>query len=105
MSNHIVELRPVDEQAPMLLIGPPVLFEPTCFVLPLRVVVSPVDLTTFCIPHVLAVEAYSIAYLQSGDPRREIDVVQNKDGLTRSEAHDESLMPAAGEVVREYLCY
>jgi len=86
----------------ILLIGPPVSFEPTCFVLSLRVVVSPVDHPTFRIPHVLAVESYSIACLQFRDPRREVDVVHDKDGLTRSEPHDESLMPAAGEIVREY---
>ena len=45
------------------LIGPPVVFEPTCHVPPVRVVVRPVDHTSLFVPHVLAVEAYAIAFL------------------------------------------
>jgi hypothetical protein len=47
----------------VLLIGPPVVFEPTCRVPPFRVVVRPVDHTALFVPHVFAVEAYSIAFL------------------------------------------
>ena len=45
------------------LIGPPVVFEPTCRVTPFRVVVRPVDHTALFVPHVLTVEAYAIAFL------------------------------------------
>ena len=47
----------------VLLIGPPVVFEPTCHVPPFRVMVRPVDHTSLFVPHVLAVEAYAIAFL------------------------------------------
>lgn len=66
----------------VLLIGPPVVFDPTCRVSPLRVVVRPVDHTALFVPHVFAVEAYAVAFLQPGDPRCDVDVVRNKDRLT-----------------------
>lgn len=81
------------------------MFQPACHVPPFRIVVRPVDLTSLFVPDVLAVEAYAIARLQPVDPRCDVDVVQNKDRLTRCQADDESLMPAATKVVRQYACY
>jgi len=47
----------------MLLIGPPVVFEPTCRVPPVRVVVRPVDHASLFVPEIFAVEAHAIAFL------------------------------------------
>ena len=71
----------------------------------MRIVVRPVDHTSLFVPHVFAVEADAVARLQPVDPRSEVDVVHNKDRLTGCEADDESLMPAASEVVRQEACY
>src|SRR6185503_2602873 len=64
-----------------LLIGPAVVFQPTCFMFPLRIVMRPVDLTTLFVPQVLAIEAYAITRLQRVDPRCDVDIVQNEDSL------------------------
>ena len=89
----------------VLLIDLPVVFEPTCHVPPVRVVVRPVDHASLFVPHVLAVEAYAIASLQPVDPLSDVDVVRNKDRLTRCEANNESLMPAASEVICQHTSY
>jgi hypothetical protein len=47
----------------LLLISPPIVFEPTVRVTPFRVVVRPVDYTTLVVPHILTVEAHPIAVL------------------------------------------
>ena len=80
--NELLVCVPERNMQRVLLIGPPVVFEPTCHVPPFRVVVRPVDHTSFFVPHVLAVEAYAIAFLWPGDPRCDVDVVRNKDRLT-----------------------
>lgn len=60
---RFVGLRREEQAQGLLLIGPPSVFEPTCRVPPFRVVVRPVDRTALFVPHVLAVEAYIIAFL------------------------------------------
>ena len=57
------------------------MFQPTCYMSSLWIVVRPVDLASLFVPHILAVEAHAIASLQPIDPRCEVDVVDNKDRL------------------------
>jgi hypothetical protein len=64
-----------------------------------------VDRTALLVPLVLAVEPYPIASPEPDNPRRDVDVVRNKDCLTRCEANDEPLMPAPGQVVGENARY
>ncbi|HKS27933.1 MAG TPA: hypothetical protein VJS44_08945 [Pyrinomonadaceae bacterium] len=83
------------------LIYPAAVFEPSCYMPALRVAVCPVNRTALFIPNILAIEAYPIAFPQSGEPRCDIDVVRDKERLTRCQANNESLMPATIQVVRE----
>ena len=64
------------------LISSSLMFEPTSYMLPRRVVVRPVDHAALFVPHVFAVEAHTIAFLQPGDPRCDVDVVRNEERLT-----------------------
>ena len=56
-------LRPERHTHQVLLISPPIVFEPTCRVTPFRVVVRPVNHTALFVPHILAVEADAIVLL------------------------------------------
>jgi hypothetical protein len=47
----------------LLLIDPSVVFDPTCHVRSFRVVVRPVDHAALFVPHVFAVEAYTVGFL------------------------------------------
>lgn len=85
----------------LLLICPAAVFEPSCYMPALRVAVCPVNRTAFFIPHILAIEAYPIAFPQPGEPGCDINVVRNEERLTRCQANNESLMPATIQVVRE----
>ena len=60
----------------VLLIGPPVVFEPTCHVLPFRVMVRPMNRAAFFVPLVHAVEAYSVPFLYARNLRRYVNVVR-----------------------------
>jgi len=77
-------------------------FEPTGFVSPLRVMVREVDQATLFVPDVFAFKAKAIALAQRVNPRRDVNVVSNKDRLTRSEADNESLVLSSAAVVRQY---
>ena len=46
-----------------LLVNSPSVFDPTCDVATIRVVVCPVDDATLLVPHVLAIETHAIAFL------------------------------------------
>ena len=48
----------------------------------LRVVMGPMNNTAFFIPNVLTVEANGVAYLKLIDPRSDVDVVCNENGLS-----------------------
>jgi len=93
--SEVIRLRHIEDQSCLLLpihrrntavqnllIGSSVVFQPTGYMFPLRVVVRPVDLTSLFVPDVLAIEAYAIARLQPLDPLRQVDVVHNKNSLT-----------------------
>jgi hypothetical protein len=68
-------------EQPVLLIRPPFVFEPTCHVLPSRVVVRPMNGAAFFVPLVHAVETYTITFLYLRHPRRNVNVVRNKNRL------------------------
>ena len=61
-----------------LLISLAVMYNPTCDMPTLWVMVRPMDDAAFFIPDILTIKANAIPDLQSGDPRREVDVVCNQ---------------------------
>jgi hypothetical protein len=56
----------------------------------------------FVIPLILAAEFNTIADGERRDARRTIDVVRDQNTLSRSQAHDEALMPRTLSVVAQY---
>lgn len=58
------------------------MLQPTRGMLALRITVCPVDHATLSIPLVLAIEDNTIAIVQCGDARSEIDIVGDQQGLT-----------------------
>ena len=65
----------------VLLIHPPIVFEPTCHMLSPRVVMRPMNRTPFFVPLVYAVEAYTVPFLYARNPGGNIYVVRNEDRL------------------------
>jgi len=65
----------------------------------LRIVVRPMDDSTFRVPDVLAVKADTVANLESVDSRSDIDVVGDEHGLSRLKLNDESLMSRPIKIV------
>ena len=61
-----------------LLISFAVMYNPACDMSTLWVMVCPMDDTAFFIPDIFAIKTNTVAYLQSGDSRRDIDVVCNQ---------------------------
>src|SRR5512139_9856 len=85
------------------LIGPAVVPEPAGGMVPLRIVVRPVDHAAFRVPFVLAIEGDRVACAQRFDALREIDVVGDQQRPPGIQPDDEALMPAAIGVVRQHL--
>ena len=65
-----------------LLISFAVMYNPTCYMPALRVMVCPMDDTAFFVPDILAVKADAVAYLKPVDSRGDVDVVCNKKCLS-----------------------
>ena len=65
-----------------LLISFAVMYNPACDMPTLWVMVCPMDDAAFFIPDILAIKANAIPDLQSGDPRRNVDVVCNQQRLS-----------------------
>ena len=65
-----------------LFVGLAVVFEPTCHVPALRIVVRPMYDSAFLVPDILAVKAYAVADPDSVDSRGNVDVVCNQDCLS-----------------------
>ena len=64
-----------------LLISFAVMYNPACDMPTLWVMVCPMDDTAFFIPDILAIKTNTVADLQSGEARREVDVVCNQQRL------------------------
>lgn len=64
-----------------------------------RVKVGPMDNATLFIPFVLALEAHLVSFAHVFDVGREVNVVADKDGVGRAEAHDKALVARANVVV------
>jgi len=58
------------------------------------ITVGPVDHTSLCIRFILAEERNRIADIEVIDPRGDIDIVGDQQGLACRELQDEALMPA-----------
>jgi len=54
------------------------MYYPTCDMTTLRVMVRPMDDPAFFVPDILAVEAHTVAYLESVDSRGDVDVVSDQ---------------------------
>ena len=65
-----------------LLISLAIMHNPTCDMPTLWVMVRPMDDAAFFIPDILTIKANAIPDLQSGDPRRNVDVVCNQQRLS-----------------------
>src|ERR1041385_460242 len=65
----------------------------------LRIMMRPVDHTAFFIPDILAAKADAVAYLESVDPRGDVDVVCDQHCLSRCKLNDESLVPVTVHIV------
>ena len=68
-------------QTVSLLISFAVMYNPACDMPTLRVMVRAMDDAAFFIPNILTIKANAIPDLQSGDARREVDVVCNQQRL------------------------
>jgi hypothetical protein len=75
-----------------LLISLAIMHNPTCDMPTLWVMVRPMDDAAFFVPDILTIKANAIPYLQSGDARRDVDVVCNQQRLSRCKLNDESLV-------------
>ena len=85
----------------LLLVHHAVVLQPTRDVQAIRVMVCPVDDTALCIPFILTIERHSIATLQCFDTGSEVNVMGDKQGLTRCKSEDKALMAASVIVVRQ----
>ena len=65
----------------LLLISLAIMHNPTCDMSTLWVMVRPMDDAAFFIPDILAIKKNPVADLQSGNARREVDVVCNQQRL------------------------
>ena len=63
--------------------------------------VRPMDDAAFFIPDILTIKAKVIPDLQSGDARRNVDVVCNQQRLSRCKLNDESLVSRSVHIVRQ----
>ena len=75
-----------------LLISFAVMYNPTCDMPTLWVMVRPMDDAAPFIPDTLTINANAIPDLQSGDARRNVDVMCNQQRLSRCKLNDESLV-------------
>src|SRR6185437_4497823 len=66
-----------------------------------RIVMGPVDDSTFFVPNILAVEAHRVAFLKSVDARGNVDVVSNQHCLSRRKLNKESLVSTTIHIVRQ----
>ena len=65
----------------------------------------PMNETTLRGPHVLTIERYAISLAQAIKSWRQIDIVRNKNGLSRQKTDNESLVPRPFQVIRENAGY
>src|SRR3546814_18885465 len=65
----------------------------------LRVAMRPVHDAAILVPRVFAAEGDEIAFVQTLDARRQIDVVRNQHGLAGIELEDEALLLAAVAII------
>ena len=68
------------------------MYDPACDMTTLRVMVRPMDNSAFFIPDILAVEADTVAYLETVDSRGDVDVMSDQQRLSRRKLNDESLV-------------
>ena len=82
-----------------LLICLAIVYHPTCDMPTLRVMMRPMDDPAFFIPDILAVEAHTVAYLESVDSRGDVDVMRDQQRLSRRKLNDESLVSRTVQIV------
>ena len=68
-----------------------------------RIVVCPVYDTALGVPFVFAEELNRVTFTQAVNPRRQVDVVADQQGLAGAESQYESLVPGAVEIVSQGL--
>ena len=72
---------------------------PTGYMPAFRIVMGPVDDSTFFVPNILAVETDAVAYLKSVDARCNVDVVCQQQCLSRRKLNCESLVSQPVQIV------
>ena len=65
----------------------------------LRIMVRPMDNAAFFVPDILAVEADTVAYLESVDSRGDVDVMRDQQRLSRRKLNDKSLVSRTVQIV------
>jgi hypothetical protein len=81
------------------------MFQPSGLMPTVRVVVSPVDNTPFRVPFVHAAKFDRIPFSKGSHTRRKINVVGDKNSLTRGESENEPLMSTSKQIVRQDFNY
>ena len=76
-----------------------IVYYPTCDMTTLRVMVRPMDDPVFFVPDILAVEADTVAYLESVDPRGDVYVMSDQQCLSRRKLNDKSLVSRTVQIV------
>jgi len=67
--------------------------------------VSPMNNPTFLIPFIFTVKLHKIAFFQTLNPRRQVNIVCDQNGLTRTQPNKNSLMTTALIVIRQQPYY
>ena len=76
-----------------LLVRLPLVFQPTCDMPAIRVVVGPVNDTALRVPFVLAKKFYRVPCSQGIDSRSQVNVMTDQNCLAGVELQNEPLMP------------
>jgi len=75
--------------------------QPPRYALPARITMRPVYDPTFITPFVLAIELHAVAFLETFNARRHVNIMRNEKGLPRLESQDETLMARFLKVIGE----
>ena len=64
------------------------------------VAMCPMHNAAFVIPFIFAIKLNSVTHRDSGNPRRQINIMGNQQRLTATQAQEKSLVPGAIVIVR-----
>ena len=77
------------------------MYYPTRNVLPLRIMVRPMNNPTFVVPHILTIKSHSVTYYQTVDSRSDVDIVTDQQRLSGRKLNDESLVSRTIYIIRQ----